>query len=137
MKLESGNVRYFGHLKRAWYGEVTLREMPFVDEVGFGVGPLAGNGTFGEMAVRWYQLGAMLCPRLEVFDDGWRTLATFADVIKKLGHVPTSRSVAIVPVAFCALLEGCGFVGRTPVLRRQRDTDGRGPGRDESGGPER
>ncbi|WP_321885785.1 hypothetical protein [Burkholderia cenocepacia] len=142
MNPEELSSRYFVHLKRAWYAEVTLREMPFADEVSFGTGPVSGAGTYGEMAVRWYRLDRVLAPRLEVFDDGWRLLADFGDILEAMARVRTGRNMAIAPAAFCALLEGCGFfdrtpVDRTPLRRRQRAVDEPQPDRDGAGGPER
>lgn len=118
MEIESRYTRYFIHLKRAWYGDVTLRNMSFEDEVLFGIGPRTGEGTCGEMAVRWYQLHGVLCPRLEAFDDSWRVLASFGDVLETMGRIPAGWSNAIAPRAFCCLLEASGFLDRTPMRQR-------------------
>ncbi|ACD14693.1 MULTISPECIES: hypothetical protein [Burkholderiaceae] len=142
MNPQKVSSRYFVHLKRAWYAEVTLRETPFVDEVCFGTVPASGAGTYGEMAVRWYRLDHVLAPRLEVFDDGWRLLADFGEILQAMAQVRTGRNVAIAPAAFCLLLQECGFVDRTPVecpplLRSRRPTDALRPDRDRTDGPTR
>ncbi|WP_321943811.1 hypothetical protein [Paraburkholderia tropica] len=111
--------------------------MPFADEVMFGVGPPGGQVTCGEMAVRWYPLHNLLCPRLEVFDDGWRVLSTVGDVLERMGRVSASRNNAIAPTAFCALLEAGGFVDRTPVQQRQWTLDDGSRERNGTARPER
>jgi hypothetical protein len=129
--METANryTRYFIHLRRAWYGDVTLRNMPYADEVLFGIGPRTGEGTCGEMAVRWYELHGILCPRLEAFDDSWRVLASFGDLLETMGSIPAGWRNAIAPRAFCALLEARGFLDRTPVHQRllPANEPGRGP----------
>ncbi len=142
MNPDNVSARYFVHLKRAWYAEATLADMPFADEVSFGTASVPGAGIHGEMAVRWYRLDHVLAPRLEVFDDGWRLLAGFGDILEAMARVRTGRNMAIAPATFCALLEGCGFADRTPVdrtpLRRwQRPVDKPRLGHDGADGPER
>lgn len=142
MNPDNVSCRYFVHLKRAWYAEATLRETPFADEVNFGTAPVSGAGIHGELAVRWYRLDHVLAPRLEVFDDGWRLLPDFGDILEAMARVRTGRNMAITPAAFCALLEGYGFADRTPVdrmpLRRwQRPLEKPRLVRDGADGPER
>jgi len=115
METDSRYQRYFIHLKRAWYGDATLRQVPYLDEVNFGLKVRASPGTAGEMAVRWFQLDRLIAPRLEVFDDGWAALSTFGDVLEQLGRVSAGTRRSINPPAFCALLESCGFVDLTPL----------------------
>ncbi|CAB5305244.1 hypothetical protein IST455A_05836 [Burkholderia multivorans] len=107
--------RYFIHLTRAWYGEATLWQVPFLDEVTFGLKLRAEQGTVGEAAVRWFQLDRMIAPRLEIFDDAWAVFSTFGDLVEQLGRVPSGSRRSIGPVAFCRLLEGCGFDDLTPL----------------------
>lgn len=61
------------------------------------------------MAVRWFMLDRLVCPRLEACDDAWRTLATFQDVLAQMGGAVAGRRTALTPADFCALLQGCGF----------------------------
>jgi hypothetical protein len=125
METDSRYQRYFIHLKRAWYGDATLRQVPYLDEVNFGLKVRASPGTTGEMAVRWSQLGRLVAPRLEVFDDGWTTLSTFCDVLEQLGRVSAGTRRSINPAAFCALLESCGFVDLTPLKPPERASSAR------------
>lgn len=79
----------------------------------------------------------VLCPRLEVFDDGWRVLSTFGDVLERMGRFPPSRNNAIALAAFCTLPEAGGFVDRPPVQQCLRTPDDRWRERSGTAGPER
>lgn len=126
MNPQKVSSRYFVHLKRAWYAEVTLRETPFVDEVCFGTVPASGAGTYGEMAVRWYRLDHVLAPRLEVFDDGWRLLADFGEILQAMAQVRTGRNVAIAPAASACCCKNVGLsIARRSSARRYCDPGGR------------
>lgn len=115
MQVDARHQRYFIHLRRAWYGEATLRQVPFLDEVTFGLKLRPDPGTVGEAAVRWFQLDRMIAPRLEIFDDAWAVFATFGDLVEQLGRVPSGRRRSISPTDFCRVLEGCGFDDLTPL----------------------
>lgn len=64
------------------------------------------GGQLGEMRIEWEQL-RNLSPRLKVYDDGWKALATFTDLIQELAKLDgTDPSPAVVVEA----LVRCGFV---------------------------
>lgn len=122
-----GDIKQYIILSEAWYGEANLRPQlrpdmkPYlrkVDNVEFGFYAPDG-GTSGEMGVNWYQLESdgspVLC--LEVFNDAWRALAQFKDVIDALAEVDGQD---ITPQQFCAILDRCGFVDATPRERKER-----------------
>lgn len=73
-------VRGFIHSSRAWYRE-SLSGGPVIM-----LGLYHPNGgTSGEFAFRWHELSARgRSPRLEVFDDAWRVLPQFDDVLQAL-----------------------------------------------------
>ncbi|WP_146010056.1 hypothetical protein [Burkholderia sp. WAC0059] len=124
--MDTGDQRYYIHLRRAWYGDATLREVPYLDEVNFGLRRRAEAGTLGEMAVRWFQLDRVIAPRLEVFDDAWQVLSTFSDVLAQPGQVRIGAHRSLTPEGFCAVLQNCGFADLTPLepghaQRRKRE----------------
>lgn len=136
MQNDSQYQRYFIHLKRAWYGEATLRQMPFIDEVIFGLKHRVDPGTVREAAVRWFDLDQVIAPRLEIFDDAWAVFSTFNDLVEQLGRVPSGRRRSISPADFRRLLEGCGFYDLTP-LELDRARGGRLAGIEAGKPPER
>ena len=106
--------RQFYHLSKAWYKDIPeVRD--YIDEVMFG-SYYEDDGCEGEMCMRWYNLreDRMPTPRLEVFDDCFKVLNDFKDVIQKLSGYTDKK---IQPEEFCKLLIGCGFKDRTPTKR--------------------
>ncbi len=103
--------RKFIQLSRAWYEKSCLPNQEYVDEVMFGdYGEK--SPTWGEMALRWYTLPGLDLPaaQLECFDDAFKALAQFPDVITALAaHEPD-----IQPEQFCRLLLAMGFEDVTP-----------------------
>lgn len=100
----SNHMRGFYHYSEAWYASGAPRR-EYVDEVMFGFYP-DGGGTVGEMGVRWQMLGGKCVPQLQVYDDAWKVLATFKDVIDAMAKHDNEN---IQPKDFCALLLACGF----------------------------
>jgi hypothetical protein len=115
-KSDEGCTRGFSHLSRAWYANANLKTFPrkddFVDEVNLGMYDETDGGTTGEMSMRWYKIREDAPPyaRLEVFNDGWRVLASWPDVVARLG---TLDDQDITPLEFCAVLVELGFKDRT------------------------
>lgn len=111
--------RQFIRLSRAWYGTSRLRASDFHDEVMFGL--YAPGGCEGELAVRWYTLPKLGCQgaRLEAYDDSWRALAQFPDVLARMADIPVDYRTCISPEEFCRLLEACGFEDATPAQAAQ------------------
>ncbi len=70
-----------------------------------------GRTTNGEMTMEWEQLNCFSVPRLKVYDDAWRTLATFTDLIQILGE---HNDKDITEEEFVAILLSCGFEDLTP-----------------------
>lgn len=102
-------IRGFHWSTRAWYSSVAGSDKP---EVVFGMYHPSEGGTTGEMAMRWHNLsgGDYNVPRLEVFDDAWRVLRAFDDVLERLAHVDGQN---ITEGEFVALLLECGFTDLT------------------------
>ncbi len=113
-------IRAFHWSTRAWYASVCHRP-DVVESIMFGHYNPEG-GTTGEMEMRWENLGGNACPRLCVFDDAWAVLATFPDLIARLGELDNQR---ITAEAFVALLLSLGFKDLTAyeTPARYRDQD--------------
>lgn len=109
--MEDGKREYIVFSK-TWYVKTAPRE-EFVDEVTFGLFASDG-GTYGEAKMRWYDLGGSQEPaaHLEVFQDAWKALMSFDDLLDKLGSLDDKN---MTRDEFVALLEECGFTDRTPT----------------------
>lgn len=118
-------MKQFVHLKRAWYGEVCLKNADYVDDVIFGLYDKQG-GCIGEMGMRWYALngtsgkdfGSQPTARLECFEDAFAVLSKFKELIKELGLVDSKN---IQPKEFCAMLKRLGFKDMTPTKNKDEN----------------
>lgn len=103
--------RQFVHLSRAWYGDVNLKlESDVVDRINVGFYHQDG-GTTGEFTFAWEKLAGRIVPRLHAFDDGWRALHGFSDLIEAMAKVDGQN---ISPDEFCKLLVSLGIQDVTP-----------------------
>lgn len=65
------------------------------------------NGTSGEMTMKWVELlGKVITPKLEVFDDSWKVLYSFTDLLEKMAEVDDEN---ISEESFVEMLLSCGF----------------------------
>ena len=78
-------------------------------EVYFGMYYKSG-GADGEMKVEWEMLNDAFVPRLCAFDDAWKLLPGFHDVIAEMAKVNDKN---ITEPEFVQLLEKCGFLDFT------------------------
>ena len=106
-KNHEGCERGFYRTARAWYGKHVVRRQP---EITFGMYHKDG-GTTGEMSVVWEEIADRTVPRLMVFDDAWDALASFTDLIQRLGEADDKK---ITEEEFAAILAECGFKDLTP-----------------------
>jgi len=65
------------------------------------------GGVYGEFMVVWVNLNNRLVPRLEAFDDSWRVLACFSDLLDRLAEVDSEN---ILPNEFIEILDSLGFI---------------------------
>lgn len=103
-----GDIRGFSILSEAYYAKACM-PADTIDEVMIGMYS-QDRGTSGEFAVRWFELGNKITPRLEVFDDAWSALAQFGDVLRYMASVD---GLDVSPQAFCAALRDMGIIDRT------------------------
>lgn len=66
-----------------------------------------GGGVYGEFIVVWVMLNNRLVPKLEAFDDSWRVLSCFSDLLDKLAEVDSEN---ILPNEFIEILNSLGFI---------------------------
>ena len=74
--------------------------------VSFGMYDNKDGSTSGEMMMEWIELSGNLYTKLETYEDSWGVLASFSDVIQKMGEV---NGQLISEDVFCKLLDECGF----------------------------
>lgn len=114
MKPINRDARAFTVHGESWYAKTSRLKPDVLEEILFGIYLTdedgTDDGTSGEMAMRWYRVASKPTPRLEAFDDSWDVLASFADVIEKLGEVDSKD---ITPQEFVNILVECGFQDRT------------------------
>jgi hypothetical protein len=48
---------------------------------------IPNDGTIGEMVMKWHDLAGKNVPRLEVYNDGWGVLFSFADLLERLAEL--------------------------------------------------
>ena len=102
-------VRAFYWSSHAWYAKANGYTR-YNDEINFGMYHKDG-GTTGEMTIKWQELGGNLVPKLAVFDDAWKILSEFKDVIDELGKV---NNLNVSPDEVVNILLKCGFQDFTP-----------------------
>lgn len=66
-----------------------------------------GGGVIGEIAMRWIPLTGKMVPQIQSFDDSWKVLACFSDLIEKLADFDGEN---ITPEKFIEILESLGFI---------------------------
>ncbi len=104
--------REFIWTNRAWYAAMTP-DIYEHDEITFGL-YYPDGGTAGEMGMRWYDLGGKQVPRLEVYDDAWKALHSFQDLLTTLAEYDGQN---ITPEKFIYLLKFRRFKDRTEYER--------------------
>jgi hypothetical protein len=106
-KLDKGCQRGFYWSTKAWFAKDSDE-----DEVMFGMYYGREGGTDGEMAMRWIEIGKKAkVPRLEIFDDAWKTLSIFLDLITELAKYDNEN---IAPDKFVEILKSHNFKDLTP-----------------------
>jgi hypothetical protein len=107
MKLRKTDVWGFHRLHMAWYAKKNL----YTDvQITFGVYAFKKDGSnddcVAEMAMIWEDLGNKIIPKLEVFDDAWKCLASFRDVVSELAKFDSKN---ITEEKFVEVLLKLGF----------------------------
>lgn len=93
-------IRGFYWTSKSWYSDTIRRR-----DVPFGMYNEKGNGCLAEMVMEWKELGGRMVPRLCVFSESWSVLASFCDLIARLGHADEY----ITEEEFVSILKGCNF----------------------------
>lgn len=101
-KEQTSIIRGYHRFSKAWYA---TDEDRIKQTIQFGMYNPA-DGTSGEMTMQWEMLNNKLVPQLRAFDDSWKVLATFTDLIKKLAKWDDKN---ITEEQFAGLLSETGF----------------------------
>lgn len=108
-------VRGYIRTSKAWYARAMLKNGTPIWEVNFGMYYPKG-GTAGEITMEWLTVGNKECPMLRCFDDAWKVLYSFSDVLQRLAEVDNKN---ITEEEFVAILDTCGFKDMTPYEREK------------------
>ena len=106
-------IRGFHWSNKAWYAEANHMKN---GNITFGIYNITGGGTTGEMTMKWIDFPDRLVPRLECFEDSWKALASFKDLIDALGLVDGEN---ITEEEFIKILLGCGFTDLTEYTPKE------------------
>jgi len=98
-------TRGFYWTQEAWYAKTTDDQ-----DITFGMYE-TDNGTDGEMSMVWEELGDNQVPRLKIYNDAWKVLGSFQDLLQKLAEVDDEN---ITQGQFVGILRECGFEDLTP-----------------------
>ena len=101
-------IRGYHRTSRAWYATEKDKHEPRIE---FGFYHKEGfPGTTGEMSMRWKYLDGKLVPYLHAFDDSWKVLSTFTDLLEKMAQWDNKN---ITEDQFVQLLDKTGFIDLT------------------------
>jgi hypothetical protein len=103
--------RGFVWSSKAWYAEGARIKN---GEICLGIYSSHG-GAVGEMLIEWEELAGRMVPKLEAFNDSWKVLAGFTDVLEALSRFNDDENVSEEDV-IKVLLE-CGFTDKTDYTR--------------------
>lgn len=107
-------IRGYHWSNKAWCASVlNLKKQ----EINFGLYDKQG-GTDGEMKITWVELGLKKVPKLEIFDDAWKVLHSFSDVLAKLSDYDNKN---IPPETFVEILQSCGFEDLTKYTNTEQE----------------
>jgi hypothetical protein len=104
--LDKTNEELEAEYFRAYYD---LRKYKTSDtdwEISFGLHS-PGGGTIGEIIMHWVHLGDRMVPQLQAFDDSWRILSCFSDLMAILAKHDSDN---ITPDDFIKILKENNFL---------------------------
>ena len=91
MKLRKTDVRGFHRLSKIWYADKNKDDPSIL----FGIYAFTKSGRYdrciAEMSMIWEKLGGRMTPCLQAFDDSWKILAQFDDVLKAMARVDSKN----------------------------------------------
>ncbi len=114
-----GCIRGFYISNKAWYARPDHEV-----EVMFGM-YMPGDGTTGEMAMRWTDLhrrGQMDTPQLHVYSDAFHALSLFGDLLTALAYFDNPKH-DLTQDKFVAVLLSCGFTDMTAYVDPDAEPD--------------
>lgn len=104
--------KQFVQLSRAWHGKANLLDARFVDEITIGL-YYSDRSTDGQFSIRWQYISDKEIPVLVAYDDSWKFLFEFQELIEMLKSIDNENTT---PKRFCELLVEIGIEDRTPEI---------------------
>jgi len=111
-------IRGFYHYNESWYSG-NPKARGFVDQIMIGL-YYEGGGTDGEFCIRWEILGSRSVPRLQVFNDAWKALSEFKDL---LSAMDLSDGKNTTPMEMCEVLKNLGIKDLTDRINPYLKTE--------------
>ena len=101
--------RGFFNLRESWYSRPVMFDKNITDELVLGL--YYENGGGYEMSIVWKDIGmGRSVAQLRAFDDSWKVLASFGDLIAKLAEYDNAN---INVQEMMEVLKSLGFVDKT------------------------
>jgi hypothetical protein len=97
---------------KAWYASANNIKNGMIH---FGIYS-TGGGTTGEMSMEWMEIAGDNVPFLKAFNDSWKNLASFGDILEALSRIDSKN---ITDVDFVKILLECGFCDLTKYTYRE------------------
>lgn len=116
MKNDDVFIRGYYRASKSFYAKTLNSENI---EVMFGMYSMDG-GTEGEMSMEWEDLQGKKTALLRCFDDSWKVLSLFTDLIQRMGQVSDHD---VQEEDFCKILTECGFKDMTQYINPYIDVE--------------
>jgi hypothetical protein len=117
------SMRTYYRTDRSWYADSAMANREYTAEIMISQAADDDQGTYGEYAIRFGTFSTVKrrWMRLEVFDDGLRTLVNHADLLIALAQMTKpgdDETIVPTPEEIEAVLQRLGFIDRTQTRAR-------------------
>lgn len=103
-------IRGYYRLSKTWYAKDRDLAKPTIM-----IGLYHPDGsTAGEVSIEWENIKNQQVPRLIAFDDGWKALATFGNLLKEMAAAGNKN---ITEEQFVQMLDKAAFRDLTPYTQ--------------------
>ncbi|MFK5948104.1 MAG: hypothetical protein QM500_04970 [Methylococcales bacterium] len=105
--------RGFFQLSKAWNGFPQIDKNKLHEELLIGLYDSEGNTT-GQFKVRWTLLEGKVFPKFSAWNDGWKALSHFQDMLSSMEDI---KYKYCTPEEFCKMLISHGIKDMTPATK--------------------